>query len=183
VAVEALVTRFAGVEFRSRLEARWAHFFENAGVPWRYEPKWLELPSGPYLPDFWLPDHVLHVEVKPQYDAQAVHRLQELVETVWAFDLGRRGLGMLLTGEDLEVPWRDDDRTPCIVVPATDGPGGILHGRVWSECPACGGLGYLGSLKHESRLCLLCGQPYSVPQGCKTPRLRGAFQAAQRARF
>ncbi len=55
-AVKALPTTYAGVEFRSRIEARWALFFDKLGVAWTYEREGYELPSGNYLPDFWLPD-------------------------------------------------------------------------------------------------------------------------------
>lgn len=53
--VKALPTTYAGIEFRSRLEARWALFFDELGITWAYEPEGFELPSGNYLPDFWLP--------------------------------------------------------------------------------------------------------------------------------
>lgn len=41
-------TKYKGVWFRSRLEARWAAFFDRARWPWAYEP--LELPG--WIPDF-----------------------------------------------------------------------------------------------------------------------------------
>lgn len=51
-----LPTDYAGVRFRSRLEARWAVFFDALGVRWEYEHECFDLPSGRYLPDFLLPD-------------------------------------------------------------------------------------------------------------------------------
>ena len=54
--------------FRSRLEARWAVFFDALGIRWLYEPEAFELPSGArYLPDFYLPDLKRWVEVKPEF--------------------------------------------------------------------------------------------------------------------
>lgn len=51
--------------FRSRLEARWAVFFDSLGVPWEYEKEGFDLgAAGRYLPDFWLPDHDLWIEIK-----------------------------------------------------------------------------------------------------------------------
>ena len=51
--VRALETGYKGCRFRSRLEARWAVFFDALGVKWSYEPIGFELPSGAkYLPDF-----------------------------------------------------------------------------------------------------------------------------------
>jgi hypothetical protein len=55
-------TVYKGVCFRSRLEARWAVFFDLLGWPWQYEP----LQLGRYLPDFALLFHrPVFVEVKP----------------------------------------------------------------------------------------------------------------------
>lgn len=45
-------TVYKGILFRSRLEARWAVFFDSCGVTWSYEPEYSE--SGNYLPDFLL---------------------------------------------------------------------------------------------------------------------------------
>lgn len=50
--LKAIDTRYKGHLFRSRLEARWAVFFDHLGIAWEYEPEGFELPSGRYLPDF-----------------------------------------------------------------------------------------------------------------------------------
>jgi hypothetical protein len=63
-AVKAIQTRYAGCHFRSRLEARWAVFFDQLDIPWEYEPEGFETPAGRYLPDFYLPEHARWVEVK-----------------------------------------------------------------------------------------------------------------------
>lgn len=84
--IKAIETRYAGCRFRSRLEARWAVFFDQLGITWEYEPQGFEnrtfcdcdtsaehLFGGQrncsgrherYLPDFWLPDTQTWVEVK-----------------------------------------------------------------------------------------------------------------------
>jgi hypothetical protein len=54
--VATIATTYRGTVFRSRLEARWAVFFDRLGVRWEYEAEGFELPDGPYLPDFLLPD-------------------------------------------------------------------------------------------------------------------------------
>ena len=59
---EGIPTTYAGIHFRSRLEARWAAFFNELRWPWEYEPR-----------DFsgWIPDFILlgatpvYIEVKP----------------------------------------------------------------------------------------------------------------------
>ena len=53
--MRAIETRYAGCHFRSRLEARWAVFLDALKIEWQYEPQGFELPSGRYLPDFYLP--------------------------------------------------------------------------------------------------------------------------------
>lgn len=63
--INAIETEYAGHRFRSRLEARWAVFFDKLGIRWLYEPQGYTVPNGAkYLPDFWLPDSQLWVEVK-----------------------------------------------------------------------------------------------------------------------
>jgi hypothetical protein len=63
--VKAIETQYQGYLFRSRLEARWAVFFDALGIEWRYEPEGYELPDGTrYLPDFWLPSEGKFAEVK-----------------------------------------------------------------------------------------------------------------------
>ena len=51
--IKPIETLYHGCRFRSRLEARWAVFFDALRVPWEYEPEGFKLPSGKlYLPDF-----------------------------------------------------------------------------------------------------------------------------------
>ncbi|MCC3333550.1 hypothetical protein [Nocardia abscessus] len=52
--IKPIETRYGGCRFRSRIEARWARFFDYLGIGWEYEPQGFDLPSGPYLPDFLL---------------------------------------------------------------------------------------------------------------------------------
>lgn len=64
--LKAIETRYAGCRFRSRLEARWAVFFDHLGVKWEYEKEGYDLgAAGWYLPDFWLPEQECWVEIKP----------------------------------------------------------------------------------------------------------------------
>jgi hypothetical protein len=64
--IKPIETVYNGYRFRSRLEARWAVFFDEAGIRYEYETEGFELSSGrKYLPDFWLPDFGIYVEIKP----------------------------------------------------------------------------------------------------------------------
>lgn len=62
--MKPIETRYAGHRFRSRLEARWAVFFDRLGIRWQYEPQGFNIQWRPYLPDFLLPDTETWVEVK-----------------------------------------------------------------------------------------------------------------------
>lgn len=63
--IKAIETVYRGYRFRSRLEARWAVVFDALGIRWQYEHEGYKLPSGKrYLPDFYLPDVDVLVEVK-----------------------------------------------------------------------------------------------------------------------
>jgi hypothetical protein len=63
----AIETKYGGALFRSRHEARWAVFFDHLGLRWDYEPERYGFATtrGTYLPDFYLPEIGLFVEVKP----------------------------------------------------------------------------------------------------------------------
>lgn len=75
--MKAIPTMYRGVQFRSRLEARWAAFFDRIGLQWEFEPEGYETSAGRYLPDFWLPSIYLrgarvglYFEVKPSRPAE-----------------------------------------------------------------------------------------------------------------
>lgn len=54
--IKAIPTTYAGVNFRSRLEARWGAFLDLAGLKWEYEPFDLE---------GWAPDFLIRTSVGP----------------------------------------------------------------------------------------------------------------------
>ncbi len=65
--IKPIETIYNGYRFRSRLEARWAVFFDVLGVKYEYEPEGFEISNGVnYLPDFYLPEMETYVEVKPE---------------------------------------------------------------------------------------------------------------------
>ena len=99
--VSAIPTRYAGCRFRSRLEARWAVFFDAAQIGWNYEPEGLSVTLGgrshrrggmPWLPDFEIETGQL-VEVKGHLEPDDLTRLLLL-----ASEVARCG-----TGKDIAV--------------------------------------------------------------------------------
>lgn len=61
--INAIETKYKGYQFRSRLEAKWAAFFDLCEWPWSYEPHDL---NG-WIPDFAIGYQPTLVEVKPFY--------------------------------------------------------------------------------------------------------------------
>jgi hypothetical protein len=67
--MRSLEANYNGVLFRSRLEARWAIYFDALKIKWVYEPECVILSNGQkYTPDFYLPDYDLYVEIKPDME-------------------------------------------------------------------------------------------------------------------
>jgi hypothetical protein len=63
--LKAIPTMYGGVQMRSRLEARWAAFFDMCEWPWTYEP----FDLNGWTPDFQLDfGRPVLVEVKPHTD-------------------------------------------------------------------------------------------------------------------
>lgn len=88
--IKAHPTTYRGVAFRSRLEARWAAFFDQAGWRWQYEPGDYE----GWSPDFALiGDHqVVMVEVKPIEWTQSLKAAHAAVSAREDLDKVRRQL-------------------------------------------------------------------------------------------
>ena len=84
--IQAIETYYAGCWFRSRLEARWAVFFDALSIRWEYEPQGYVLDGRPYLPDFRLiTDGPAFVEVKPdgtdEFEGEHVYLCQALAHS------------------------------------------------------------------------------------------------------
>lgn len=64
--IKAIETKYNGYKFRSRLEARYAVFFDSLGIQYYYEHEGYSLEGLAYLPDFYLPHYDSFVEIKGQ---------------------------------------------------------------------------------------------------------------------
>lgn len=71
--IKSIDTVFKGYKFRSRLEARWALFFDLLNIKWEYESDGVVLSNNQwYLPDFKLTSTIqghtktCYVEIKPE---------------------------------------------------------------------------------------------------------------------
>lgn len=81
--IEAKETEYKGYRFRSRLEARWAVFFDAIGARWEYEPEGFILEDGThYLPDFLVHDvrgrgsEDMYIEVKGNLTPEDLHKVE-----------------------------------------------------------------------------------------------------------
>ena len=66
-AIKSIETNYNGFRFRSRLEARWAIFFDAIGLKYEYEVEGFEMNGVRYLPDFYIPslDRWFEIKAKP----------------------------------------------------------------------------------------------------------------------
>ena len=77
--MNAIPTHWQGVNFRSRLEAKWAAFFSGMGWDWEYEP----CDFGGWIPDFFISGTKggMYVEVKPFCDSVPDEVTRKIVQS------------------------------------------------------------------------------------------------------
>ncbi len=103
--IKAIPTHYNGYYFRSRLEARWAVFFDTASIKYEYEPEGFTNEGKSYLPDFYLPEYDIYVEVKPNAD-----KFSEDFDKIYACMKDNAtpiSKGLLLLGQ---IPYYDMDK-------------------------------------------------------------------------
>lgn len=80
--ITPIETRYQGYLFRSRLEARWAVFFDHLKLHWEYEKEGFYIDNKMYLPDFYVISENgdgWFVEVKGDFtDTDSVRKAQLL---------------------------------------------------------------------------------------------------------
>jgi hypothetical protein len=116
--IKAIETTYKGYRFRSRLEARWAVFFDTLGIPWKYENEGYQkevdtvdgIKNFRYLPDFFLPCRWgkggMFVEVKGNKDGLKIDWEHNAMMHDWgsilpdfANSVGKSNAGLLLLTE------------------------------------------------------------------------------------
>lgn len=148
--IKAKPTLYRGTRFRSRLEARWAVFFDAIGREWVYEPKFPELSGLNYQPDFLL-DGPLEgtsvVEVKPwpgdpgswakfagylneAHKDERYPQVASILQTRMVLLVGSPGVweqGKLTDYGSAAISWYRDQRVDRLLE--------------WAECDQCGTVG------------------------------------------
>jgi hypothetical protein len=120
-------THYRGYRFRSRLESRWAVFFDAAEIEWQYEPEGFSLNGRSYLPDFWLPQMAAFVEIKPTEATgkQAIPLLKELVAKT-----GKTGLLLIGSPNLHHEPHK-------IIIIEGESPSNWWQWADWQQCMVC----------------------------------------------
>ena len=81
--IQAIPTKYDGIEYRSRTEARWAVFFRYLNIDFEYEKEGYQTSKGWYVPDFWLPEENCWIEIKGAVDGHREH-MSKLMEVCMA---------------------------------------------------------------------------------------------------
>jgi hypothetical protein len=165
--IKPIETIYNGYRFRSRLEARWAVFFDTLGVKYEYEKEGYDLNGKKYLPDFWLPEQKCFIEIKGQKPTPDEIKKAELLAL-------HTLAGVYLFYGDIEIPGQGSFYKKGMGYVAfldRDGPGTHFfpEGEIgWAQCPwclslnisyhsnsdgvPCGCLAYIRQLLHQGTL-------------------------------
>ena len=195
--IRAIETRYNGYRFRSRLEARWAVFFDTLGIPYTYEPEGFELDDGMrYLPDFWLSDLRCWVEIKPDMPsmierAKARRLAEQSGRSVYLFAGNAWLPEWNAAGDHLNnsafgwVPFsilRHDRPDESTIYEAEN--------FAWCECAGCGEIGLWTPTPDQLHWSEYWTTVFSYDTGCyhrelngRSSRIATAFDAARSARF
>lgn len=166
--IQAIQTRYKGHRFRSRLEARWAVFFDAAGIKWIYEQEGFLINGKPYLPDFYLPDYgYFEVKGRPECD---LHLLQE-------FSNQSRDL-VIIAFEEIPFPENGSGYLK-ILTPHSFNQGGDLmfwgYNDMFLQCDGCGKITIQNEVYDTIK--------GNCCDGCREMSIEHALLAAREARF
>lgn len=93
--IKAIPTKYNGVTFRSKMESLFARWCDDNKQKWIYEPEGLTNGKECYLPDFYLPNSKIIVEIKPVFFLSETHKL-DIILNCEKFD--KFGLAVLEVG-------------------------------------------------------------------------------------
>ena len=146
----AITTIYRGIEYRSRLEARWASFFIQLGWHITYEP----FDGDGYIPDFLIHgERPLIVEVKPAVtlaDYRAATAKAEAGLTAYPYDV-------LIVGADPlpRLPaYAYTERPAGLLGEITEDGGLVWDSGIWMVCLQCNAMGVLHQqMSYTARPC------------------------------
>ncbi len=100
--IRAIETRYKGYRFRSRLEARWAVFFDALGLKWEYEPEGFHTEAGPYLPDFFIHGNAHR---GPYLEVKATRPSRTEIDKLLSLCTEKGAYGIIVWGDPLGFDW------------------------------------------------------------------------------
>ncbi|MDX9710126.1 MAG: hypothetical protein RBT64_11285 [Trichloromonas sp.] len=181
MSIQPIETRYRGYRFRSRLEAKWAVFFDAAKIRWLYEPQGFVVDGRPYLPDFYLPDIGCYFEVKPtsEYDLDFLQS--------FAYEVGENVV-VAEGGIPDPAEWACEPRIQLRVlysVKPEECPDGFVDGMAWGyndmflQCDNCGCICIMNEVYSTMKNnCGACGDSHA-----RWMPLSFALETARGARF
>lgn len=79
--IKAIPTTYKGIEFRSKLEAKYAQALDRLSIVWEYEGHGFVFDDGTcYAPDFYMPEIDTYLEVKGVMDEASKHKIELLAD-------------------------------------------------------------------------------------------------------
>lgn len=131
--IKPIETLYNGYRFRSRLEARWAVFFDTLGIRYLYEYEGYVGANGVgYLPDFFFPDYNIYVEVKGTDEALR-NDFGKIISAI-EHDATPVSNGLVILGNIPLVDQNIPGNLPMFqLVKCKDGEVQLYHATFWCE--------------------------------------------------
>ena len=165
----SMPTTYNGIPFRSRLEARWAIFFDAMSTPWEYEPENFITKQGPYLPDFYLPElksfFIVKGEELPDDEEEKCWEIARAIDKQFIFAVGA-----------IPPVFNDDYRNFSMWSTNGDWP------YFFCRCTVCGALTFQWCGLAD-RHCDVGWLSDNGLQGHETEEITNALQLARAARY
>ena len=181
--IKAIDTVYNGLKFRSRMEARWAVFFDKIGLKYEYEKEGYDIDGVWYLPDFWIPSLDMWFEVKGRDLLPEERALYEnfVIRSEKAF-----GILYNIPSEHSIMYGGSTEGLPEIYFTLLDGNGkkhcGYDIPYMFCECMYCGAIGFQFDGRSERINCCKENNGHKDFNGHST-RLLDVYDAARQARF
>lgn len=169
--IEVIQTLYDGILFRSRIEARWATFYNHLGIKYEYEKEGYKINGKMYLPDFYIPHLDCFIEIKGKSPSD------EEEEKCKSLSIGTGKIVYLFAGN---IPGKDLDN--CENGARAYFPEGVIDYKYfWCECSVCGFYGIQFDGRSDRLPCEHENGKKSNGYGSKN--LLHAYNAARSARF
>lgn len=170
--LKTIPTSYAGVQFRSRLEADYAATFDSINLPWQYEPEGFKLSDGIwYSPDFYLPSARGWLEVKGDHN-ERITKVEQFATDLWEaagnpeYDSSKAPL--VVTARSPRTLWGYP--TPNLVAIRANGKAASVAIAI---CPNCR---QTTIIQLWSRLCRACGYFHDDALEAWMPSVHNNFQ-------